>query len=306
MKPVAIPAIVFYSVILAGCGGENSRSDMSEVPDLQLVKLDSIGEETGDSNYILGNPAVVEFTSGGRVVCSTLDTDEYCIVCFETDGEMAWEVSPDYEKTAKSQAEMDGASQAESGVTTCTLEVHRDLPLLEVALHWIGPPEVPRGFRLCHTLSASPLGSDTAVAFQGLDARYHSDVDAASYLVCQDMNFDGIGDLRLMNFPTAGPNTYWYFWLTDSASGLPEEAQGWENDLLVSPEFDQENRLIRCFHRDGMGMYGSETYRIEHDVPVLIRTQETEYSENGSAVTVVTELIDGEMTVIDTLVESAE
>ncbi len=195
---------------------------------------------------------------------------------------------------------------ASPGLTACTLSVADDLPPIELKLYWVGPPEVPEGFRGCHTVTATPLGSEDTAVFDGLDARYYGDAPVQQYLIFEDMNFDGYTDVRLMQSPTAGPNTYWYFLLFDPATGNLIPADGYSTDDLVSPEFDQDSRLIKCFHSDGMGMYGREVYTVEDNRPVLVRSEETEYDGEGSNTTITREYLHGQMVRADTLVEPAQ
>lgn len=191
------------------------------------------------------------------------------------------------------------ASAASPGLTVCTLSVHGTLECFEISLYWVGPPDAPPGFRRAHTLVISPMGEDTAMVFDGLDASYHESLDTQGYLVSEDMNFDGYTDFRLMEFPTAGPNTYWYFWLFNPDSGTFFRSAEYEGSNLVSPEFIQDEKMIRCFHRDGMGIYGTEYYTCDNDLLTLVRADRTEWSGPDSQVTTVTRLIDGEMVITE-------
>ncbi|MBN2587725.1 MAG: hypothetical protein JXA64_05900 [Candidatus Fermentibacteraceae bacterium] len=197
-------------------------------------------------------------------------------------------------------------SPVSPGLTSCTLSVHDDLEPFLVSLYWVGPPETPDGFRMAHTVSMSPIGSDSVTTFQGLEAYYHGSSDVNGYLVAEDMNFDGYADLRLMESPSAGPNTCWYYWLFHPETGTFLRADIWEETGLVSPSFDPGEGVITSFHRDGGGFYGTEYYRVEDNVPVLVRSETTEYISPDSAVTTVMELIDGEMKVIGTSTEAIE
>jgi hypothetical protein len=191
----------------------------------------------------------------------------------------------------------EGLSLASPGMTSCTLSVRDGTVPFEVSLYWVGPPETPEGLRMAHTVTVSPLGSDEITEFRGLEAYYHSSSVTAGYLVGEDMNFDGWNDFRLMRWPSAGPNTYWYFWLFEPETGNFGRAEAWEDAELVSPSFDTEEEMIVSFHRDGMGMYGTDYYTVLDDVPVLVRSENTEYLSRDSSVTTVTELVEGEMMV---------
>jgi hypothetical protein len=262
-SPVAAIALLLAISFSSGCS-RGPDEEVSSVPDHVLVPSDSIGVQTGDSNYVFGMPG-------------------------DRDMMVEGELSP-----------------ASPGLTSCTLSVHDDVEPFQVSLYWVGPPEAPEGLRMAHTISMSPLGSDSVTTFQDLEAYYHSSSEVGGYLVAEDMNFDGYVDLRLMESPSAGPNTYWYYWLFNPRAGTFSRARVWEETGFVSPSFDPDEGLITSFHRDGMGFYGTEYYRVEGDVPVLIRSESTEYTSSDSAVTTVMELIDGEMKVIGTGIEAVE
>ncbi len=197
-------------------------------------------------------------------------------------------------------------SAASPGLTQCTLSVHSDLEPFEISLYWVGPPDADPGFRLAHTLTAAPLGGDSVVVFDGLESNYYENSELQGYLIADDMNFDGYTDFRLMQFPTAGPNTCWYFWLFDPDTGSFFRSMEYEESSLVSPEFDQDNKTIKCFHRDGMGIYGTEYYFVEEGHLLLVRSEQTEFQSPDSLITTVTELVNDEMIVTERNVQEAD
>ncbi len=193
-----------------------------------------------------------------------------------------------------------------SGLTLCTLFVHSDLNPFEISIYWTGPPEAGQGFRRAHTLTVSAIEDDSVTVFDGLEANYYDSIDIQGYLIREDMNFDGYTDFRLMESPSAGPNTYWYFWLFDPETRTFQRAIAFEESNLVSPQFMQDDKLIMCFHRDGMGEYGREYYTCENDLPILIRSVQIEYSEPDSSLVTVSELIHGEMVIIEQTKQAVE
>lgn len=197
-------------------------------------------------------------------------------------------------------------SAASPGLTQCTLSVRSDLEPFEISLYWVGHPEAVPGFRLAHTLTAEPLIGDSIVVFDGLESNYYENSELQDYLIAEDMNFDGYTDFRLMQFPTAGPNTYWYFWLFDPDTGTFFRSMEFEESSLVSPEFDQGSKMIKCFHRDGMGIYGTEYYFIEEGHLLLVRSEQTEFQGPDSLITTVTELVNDEMIVTERNVQEVD
>ncbi len=194
-------------------------------------------------------------------------------------------------------------SAASPGLTQCTLSVHSDLELFEISLYWVGPPDAAPGFRLAHTLTATSLDGDSVAVFEGLASNYYENSELGGYFIAEDMNFDGYTDFRLMESPSAGPNTCWYFWLFDPDTGTFFRSMEYEEIRLISPEFDQNNRTIISFHRDGMGMYGREHYTLENGHPLLVRSEQTEFQGSDSLITTVTELINDEMIVTEQSVQ---
>ena len=199
-----------------------------------------------------------------------------------------------------------GDSAASPGLTLCTLSVHSDREPFEISLYWVGSPDAAPGFRKAHTLTTKPLDEGGITVFDGLESNYYENSELQGYLIAEDMNFDGYTDFRLMESPTAGPNTYWYFWLYDPDTGTFYRSMEYEDSNLVSPEFDQDNKTIICFHRDGMGIYGTEHYFVENGHLLLVRDEQTEFQGPDSLVTTVTELVNDEMIVTEQTVQEID
>ncbi|GEM_PF-3283637 len=180
------------------------------------------------------------------------------------------------------------------GLTTCTLAVAPDGAEWEISLLWTGPPETVDGFHRIHTISLRPLEGGETTVFQNLEADIPDVMDASGYLVIEDMNFDGYMDFRLMEHPTAGPNTYWLFWLYDPETSGFGRVEEWEELGLVSPEFLAEDQRIRSFSRDGYGLYQTRVFDIAEGIPVLAIRIHTEW-EGDTLYSVTEELVDGVM-----------
>ena len=72
------------------------------------------------------------------------------------------------------------------------------------------------------------------------------------------MNFDGYGDIRLVEFQPAGPNVPYLNWLFDPTSGCFVENRAL--NAITSPQFDPATREIRSNWRDGATRYGTDVY----------------------------------------------
>jgi len=180
------------------------------------------------------------------------------------------------------------------GLTACTLSVTSEGSEWEISLLWTGPPETVEAFHSIHTLSLRPLEGGEATVFRNLDASIPDVMDASGYLVTEDMNFDGFMDFRLMENPTAGPNTYWLFWLYDPETGTFTKADVWNELGLVSPEFLPEEHRIRSFSRDGYGLYETRMFDVTEGIPMLAMRIYTEW-EDDTLYSITEELVDGAM-----------
>ena len=181
------------------------------------------------------------------------------------------------------------------GITACSIAVTPGGPEWEISLMWSDQPDAAQGFRSIHTVCVRMLDGTEDQTFTDLEANINNVMDLSGYLVTEDMDFDGYTDFRLMEFPTAGPNTYWLFWLYDPAASAFRRALEWENLGLVSPEFIPGDNMIRTFSRDGYGLYDTRWFSVEESLPVLVREERTEWVTDDSLVMVTSELFDGTM-----------
>lgn len=106
-----------------------------------------------------------------------------------------------------------------------------------------------------------------------------------------DMNFDGYGDIRLIEYLPAGPNIPYRNWLFDNRTGKFEPSP--ELDKISSAVFDAASKKIRSPWRDGAAHYGEDTYQYVNGEPVLIRRDERRYTEPGVYRLTVSERVDG-------------
>ena len=106
------------------------------------------------------------------------------------------------------------------------------------------------------------------------------------------MNFDGYGDIRLIEFLPAGPNVPYLNWLFDPATGRFVSSP--ELDEITSPTFDAATRRIRSEWRDGAASYGTDIYEMIEGRPVPVRKERREYTDEGVYELTVSERRDGE------------
>lgn len=112
-----------------------------------------------------------------------------------------------------------------------------------------------------------------------------------------DMNFDGYGDIRIVEFLPPGPNVPYLNWLFDPTSerfvGSPELNE------ISSPKFDAKARHIRSEWRDGAARYGIDIYEVIEGRPVLAQQELREYSEPGVYERTVSQRLDGHWHVVE-------
>jgi hypothetical protein len=124
---------------------------------------------------------------------------------------------------------------------------------------------------------------------EGLDAA--TPLQLGPPLSMVDMNFDGYGDIRLIELQPAGPNVPYLNWLFDPASGRFVESRALNE--ITSPQFDAATREIRSEWRDGPTRYGTDIYVYKQGEPVLVRKESKEYRQPGVYTLRVSQLVDG-------------
>lgn len=180
-------------------------------------------------------------------------------------------------------------------------------PTLRASIH----PDLPE---FSFTLREEPLdGSDAIVRVGKIEIRRDGAADPVQVidgleterpvsddspgLEVLDTNFDQYGDLRIVEFSPAGPNVRYLNWQFDPASGRFERAP--DLDAIASPVFDRETGYIRSAWRDGPTRYGTDIYALIEGKPVLVRKERKEYSDPGTFRWTVTELVEGDWTIVE-------
>ncbi len=106
-----------------------------------------------------------------------------------------------------------------------------------------------------------------------------------------DMNFDGYGDIRIVQSRPAGPNVPYLNWLFDPASGKFVASPAL-NDI-VAPQYDAASREIHSSWRDGPTRYGKDVYVYRDGSLLLLRKEVREYSAPKTYTLIRSELVDG-------------
>ena len=113
-----------------------------------------------------------------------------------------------------------------------------------------------------------------------------------------DANFDGHGDIMLMQLLPNSPNVPYYFWLFDPATGLFVEDSALER--ITSPEFDPKEKVVTSFWRSSCCDHGLSSYRYIDGRLTLVEEREEAESPAGSGymMTTVRKLVKGRMRVV--------
>lgn len=132
---------------------------------------------------------------------------------------------------------------------------------------------------------------------------FFCDINKREIFVAEDMNFDGVNDIRLIQFIPAAPNTPYYYWMYNKAANQFQRSKAFDN--ITTPEFDHKQKLIISSWRGGWANYGSSTYKVINGKPVLIEEYETKESENDSTKHILTQKkrINGKLRLIKTTIE---
>ena len=123
-------------------------------------------------------------------------------------------------------------------------------------------------------------------------------------LIIEDVNFDGLNDIRLLQFLPAGPNLPYYYWVYDRRTGLFQRNKALE--VITSPDFDPDKKLIYSFYRTSCCEHGSRTYKYINGVPVLIEDVNVATDEEDTVrrnITIVKKRVNGKMKVVERTVE---
>ena len=118
--------------------------------------------------------------------------------------------------------------------------------------------------------------------------------------IIEDINFDGLNDIRLLQFLPAAPNLPYYYWVYDQKLQKFKRQKDLED--ITSPDFDHEKKLIYSSWRGSCCDHGLSTYQYIHGKPTLIEENEVRV-ENDSVYSTIKQLSAGKMRLIKRTVE---
>lgn len=120
----------------------------------------------------------------------------------------------------------------------------------------------------------------------------------------EDMNFDGVEDIRIMQYLPAGPDIPYYYWLYDVKTKKFEPDKALEE--ITSPVFNHKTKSIKNEWRGSATMYGTSTY--EYINGKLAKTEETtkDYDGQGFVTIIIKKRVKNKLVVTSRIKEKVE
>jgi len=185
--------------------------------------------------------------------------------------------------------------EATGFTTAVTARIHPDLPTMHFTLRADAAPDASG------TLFVKAIeirrGTDTEPVqrITGLDTQTPWSVPAPGFEAV-DMNFDGYGDIRLVESRAAGPTLPCLHWLYDPASGRFVASPAL-NDL-GSPRPDAAARELTSDWRDSAARYGTDHHAFQNGQLVPLRREARDYQGPGVYTLTVSRWVDGRWQVV--------
>ena len=158
----------------------------------------------------------------------------------------------------------------------------------------------------CHVKSISIFKRSDQKLLQTISSPENSffcDLSKEQVFIIEDINFDKMNDIRLIQFIPAAPNIPFYYWTFNSKTNRFQRDTSLEE--ITSPEFDHRNKIITSSWRGGWANYGASTYKYINNKPVLVKEYEIMLDENDRTkhITTLKKRIHGKMRLVKRRVE---
>ena len=125
--------------------------------------------------------------------------------------------------------------------------------------------------KLVNEIKVSAKGQNGV--YQTLDG-FVADVQANEEVIVEDLNFDGIPDIRLMQFAPIEESVTFFYWLYDKGQGKFVRNTALEEQVL-SPAVDLESKQLISQWRKKDGSYGSDYFEFTNDQNVKMVKRES-------------------------------
>jgi hypothetical protein len=183
------------------------------------------------------------------------------------------------------------------GGMTCVFRINPNLPLH--TFHFAGEEDNTLGNL---EISEGTSGKITQTIENQTDAGAIAPAPAAAVLAVVDANFDGYGDLQILDNCGATGNCSYNFYLYD-----PMTKQFVYNDFLSklgTPSFDSAKKQVTTSWNMSAGDWQNETYQYQEGRYTLIHRETSEWDRKSDVITVKTyELRNGKMELVDSKTE---
>jgi len=124
------------------------------------------------------------------------------------------------------------------------------------------------------------------------------DLPQNQIFIVEDVNFDSINDIRLLQFLPASPNLPYYYWIYNPITKNFQRQKALEE--ITSPEFDHNKQIITSFWRASCCDHGLSVYKYINGNPVLIKESEVaqDLNDNKKYITTVKKRVNGKMKLV--------
>ena len=128
---------------------------------------------------------------------------------------------------------------------------------------------------------------------------FYCTMEKDQILTIEDVNFDGLYDIRIIQFLPAGPNIPYFYWFFDAKTGRFKADKRLED--VVSPEFDHQKKLIHSGWRDGCCDHGNSIYKFIGEKLIKIEEVEiaTDMKHEGYQIFTRKKLVKGKWLVVE-------
>ena len=109
--------------------------------------------------------------------------------------------------------------------------------------------------------------------YQTLDG-FVADVQTNEEVIVEDLNFDGISDIRLMQFAPIEESVTFFYWLYDVGKGEFVRNIQLEEQVL-SPAVDVENKQLVSQWRKKDGSYGADYFEFQNNQHIKLVKKES-------------------------------
>ena len=125
--------------------------------------------------------------------------------------------------------------------------------------------------KLVSQIQVSAKGQNNT--YQTLDG-FVADVQANEEVITEDLNFDGIPDVRLMQFAPIEESITFFYWLYDVNQGKFVRNTELEEQVL-SPAVDLENKQLISQWRKKDGSYGADYFEFQNNNSIKLVKKES-------------------------------